>query len=213
MILEGLRRQVLDAAKEMSRLGLVHATSGNVSARDAATGLVAITPSGLAYETLEPSDVVVIDVSGHTIEGTHRPSSETPMHMAVYRARQDVLAVMHTHSPHATASGVAGSVLPAVTVPLAIYGPVPVSLFELPGTEELGESCVQALGSEGMAVLLQNHGVLTVGRTAREALEIALYIEEGAQVALLCDAAGTLKPIPERLVREIKRQWKAGRAV
>ena len=218
MILEGLRKQVLDAARQMSHLGLVRGTSGNVSARDAGTGLVAITPSSLPYDTLEPGDIVVVDLSGKAvdlsgkaIEGTHRPSSETPMHTAVYRARPDVLAVMHTHSPHATAFGVAGSPLPAVTVPLAIYGPVLVALFELPGTVELAGECVRALGGEGMAVLLQNHGILTVGRTVPEALEVALYVEEGAQVALLCYAAGTLNLIPEKQAREIKRAWKAGR--
>jgi len=213
VILEGLRKQVLEAAREMSRLELVRGTSGNVSARDPGTGLVAITPSSLPYDTLEPEDIMVVDYSGNVIEGTRRPSSETPMHTAVYRARPDVLAVMHTHSPHATAFGVAGSPLRAVTVPLAIYGPVQVALFELPGTAKLAEECVRSLGSEGMAVLLQNHGILTVGRTLAEALEIAVYVEEGAQVALLCHAAGTLKLIPERQAQEIKRAWKAGREV
>ncbi len=213
MILEGLRKQVLDTAKEMSRLELVRGSSGNVSARDVAAGLVAITPTSLPYDTLEPQDIVVVDLAGEAIEGRYRPSSEAPMHTAVYRARPDVLAVVHTHSPHATAFGVAGSPLRAVTVPLAIYGPVQVALFELPGTTEIAAECVRALGSEGTAVLLQNHGILTVGRSLAEALEVAVYVEEGAQVALLCHAAGTFKLIPERQAQEIKRAWKAGRGV
>lgn len=209
MLLVELRSRVLQAALEMSRQGLSRGTSGNVSARDPDSGFVVITPSNIAYEQLEPRDIVVVDDFGNLIEGKHRPSSETPMHTAVYRARQDVLGICHTHSVYATAFSVTNRGLPCVTVPLALLGPVPLVPFEIPGSEDLASACVQTLGDKFQAVLLQNHGVLSTGKSVEQALSTAVYVEEGAQVALLSLVAGAMNPIPEVKVHLLREQYYA----
>jgi L-fuculose-phosphate aldolase len=214
LLLPDLRAQVLRTAIEMAASGLVRGTSGNVSARDASTGFIAITPSGLPYAGLEPADVVVVSPSGDVVEGRHKASSETPMHTAVYRARADVAAIVHAHSPFATAFSVMNRDLPEITVPLALLGRVPVLPFRLPGSEELAEVVAAAVEQGGSCFLLRNHGVLCCCLNLSKALEAAGYVEEGAQVASYVLAArGELAAIPEDLVRRMREAAKEGKTL
>jgi L-fuculose-phosphate aldolase len=135
--------------------GLVRGSEGNASAR--AGELVAISPSGLAYETLRPVDVCLVSLDGKLVEGP-RPSVELPMHLAVLAARPDVGAIVHTHSPRATAKP---------TVPVAIG---------VSGTPELGAAVLEAAAG-GNAVVIQDHGPVCFGRNLAEALERALALE------------------------------------
>ncbi|NPV70089.1 MAG: class II aldolase/adducin family protein [Firmicutes bacterium] len=213
MILSEVRETVLKAALEMSRLGLIRGTSGNISARDSATGYVAITPTSLPYETLKTEDIPVVTVSGEVVEGKHKSSSETPMHTAIYRARPDVMAVIHTHSVYATVFSVLNRPLPVVTVPLVFAGgPVPVAPFALPGSNELADVAVKALG-KGSSVLLQNHGVICVAPDMKKAMAAAIYVEEGAQVGFLALSAGGLNPIPEAYVEKMRLAVSKGAAL
>src|SRR5262249_40437329 len=117
MLLVELRAEVARYARKMATSGLVRATQGNLSARDAGPGRVCIPPGGADYETLTGEDIIVVDEEGHVVQGQWRPSLETPLHTLILRRRRDISCVMHTHSPYATACGV-------------VYQPVPVVLSE-----------------------------------------------------------------------------------
>jgi L-ribulose-5-phosphate 4-epimerase len=208
-MLDELQIRVHAIALESARLGLIRGTSGNISARDPETGLVVITPSGIPYEALSPNDLPVVNLDGHLVRGNLKPSSETHLHMAVYRARTDVNGIAHTHSVYGTVFSVLNREIPTVTVPLALYGPVSVAPFRIPGSLELAEEVVTHLSKARKAILLQNHGVLCVGVTVEEALNCAAYVEEGAQVAYLAMAVGTFTSISPEHAEMMKE--KAGR--
>jgi len=120
---------------------------------------------------------------------------------------------VHTHSVYATTFAVLNRELPVITIPLTLTGAIPVVPFEMPGSQELGAAVVRALGSHGVAALLQNHGLLCVGPDPEKALSIAAYVEEGAQVALLALMAGGLSPIPPEKVELLRRAQQSGKAV
>lgn len=208
-----LRNRVLNASQELSRLGLARGTSGNVSARDPDTGLIGVTPTGIPYDLLEIKDITIINQRGEIVSGEKQPSSETPMHIAVYEARPDVHGIVHTHSIYATVFSVLNREIPIVTVPLAPIGPIPVAPFRLPGSQELAREAVKLLSEDKKTILLQNHGVLCADQTVEEALNCAIYAEEGAQVAYLALLANGLNPIPEEYISIIKRGHKEGRAL
>lgn len=213
MLIERARERVLAVALDMARQGLVRGTSGNISMRDPETGLVAVTPTGVAYEKCSLEAICVVDLTGKLVEGIYKPSSETPMHTAVYRARPDIHGVVHSHSVYATAFAVLNRELPVITIPMTLAGTVPVVPFEMPGSQELGDAVVRALGADGVAVLLQNHGPLCVAADPEKALSLAAYVEEGAQIALLALMAGGLNPIPPEKVELMRRAQQGGKSV
>ncbi len=179
------REKLADAARRMATLGLVQGSSGNVSLRlDEA---ILITPSGIPYEWLHPQQVVAIDGEGRRIWGVGAPSSEWRMHVAVYRARSDVTAIVHTHSPYATAASFGDSLRVLHDEGRLLFGEeVAVSRHAPPGTWELAEAVAQALG-HGTAVLVGRHGALAVGRTLTEALLHAEKLEEAARLRFLVE--------------------------
>ena len=183
MLLRELREQVVEAGVKLVEGHLVYLSAGNVSARDPQTGLIAVKPGGGDYLRLKPEDILVIDEDGNVVEGKGKPSSETPTHTTAYRRRKDINAAIHTHSPMATAWSVAQREIPPVVVGQALTnGPVPFAPYRQPGTENLGEVALEAMGS-GYAVLLQNHGPFVVGPTMGMALALAYIVEEAATVA------------------------------
>jgi L-fuculose-phosphate aldolase len=158
----------------MLRLGLVAGTSGNVSAREA--DLVLITPSGLPYPEMTVDDLVTISMDGAVVAGEHAPSSEWRVHVAVYAARPEVRALVHTHSDHAIAWSVLGE-------PLELEpggSPVLTAPFAPSGSDEIATAAVAALGDRE-AVLLGHHGVLAVGGTPAAALEVCAAVERAAK--------------------------------
>ncbi|MBI2165073.1 MAG: class II aldolase/adducin family protein [Chloroflexi bacterium] len=201
---EAQRRQVLETAREMLRLGLVAGSSGNVSLQlpeEGGKGLLAITPSQKPYVELQPQDIVVIDHEAEPVEGELVPSSESLLHIAVYRARADVGAVIHTHPVFASVLAVAGLELPPILdeLVLAVGGPVQLAQYAFPGTQGLAEAAQQALG-ERNAVLLRNHGLLTVGRTASQALDVAVLVERASEVFLYARLLGAVNKLPDEVV-------------
>lgn len=186
------KSEVVTAAKQMIRTGLVAAVWGNVSARVPESDLVVVTPSGVEYETLDEDRVCVIDLnSGEMVEGQLRPTSELPLHLAIYRARPDVLGVMHTHSVYASACSVAHKEIPPLIEDLAqaVGGAVSVAKYALPGTPEVATNVVAALGQKA-AVLMANHGVVGVGDTLAEALRVCQIVEKGAQIYAISNMIG-----------------------
>jgi L-fuculose-phosphate aldolase len=179
-----LRTDVVEAAREMLRLGLVTGTSGNVSARDGDT--VLITPAASPYEQMTEDDVVPIGPDGEPAEGGGAPSTEWRVHVAIYRVRPDVSAIVHTHSVHATAWSFSGKPLDTGTEELeaATGGAVLTAPYAPTGSGEIAAAAAEALGDR-RAVLLGRHGVVGVGATAAEALATCIVVERQAQLALL----------------------------
>ena len=179
-----LRTAVVDAAREMLRLGLVAGTSGNVSARDGDS--VLITPASMPYEQMDEDDLVPIGPGGQHDEEGGVPSSEWRVHAAIYAARPDVGAVVHTHSVHATAWSFTGEPLDTGTEELeaATDGPVLIAPFAPTGGQEIADAAAAALGDR-RAVLLGRHGAIGVGATPAEALATCVALERQAQIAWL----------------------------
>jgi L-ribulose-5-phosphate 4-epimerase len=198
------RHAVLEAAQAMYRHGLVVAASGNVSMRvEAADGspLLAVTASGKDYERLTLEQIVVVDLEGEPLVGDALPSTETLLHAAIYAARPDVGAVMHTHSVYASALAVAGLAIPPLIDEMVVaVGPsVEVSAYTFPGTEELGGAVVEALG-ERNAALIRNHGMVGVGRTLADALKVCDSVERFAHIYTLARTLGAANPLPDESV-------------
>lgn len=186
-----LRAAVVEAAQAMARGGLTVATTGNVSAREGEQVLV--TPAGAPYETMKPADIVAIDLDGRVLGGKGPPSSEWRLHVAVYRRRPDIAAIVHAHSPHATAWSFLGEPLDTGTEELHQFagGPVVTAPFAPTGTGEIAERAADAL-ADRRAVLLARHGVVGCGPTLAAALDACFVVEHQAQVAWLLRGAGAL---------------------
>ena len=198
------RTIVVQAAQQLLRLGLVAATSGNVSLRlegDEKEGLIAVTPASTDYETMTPEDIVVVDYDVDVIEGDAVPSSESLTHVAVYKARSDISAVIHTHSIYASVLAVAGVPLPPILDELVAYlgGPVEVAEYGFPSSEDLGEKAIQAMG-ERNAVFIRNHGVLAAGRDMPDALRACELVERAAQIYIQARALGSVRTLPSEVV-------------
>lgn len=197
------RRQVLEAAKELERLGLVAVSSGNVSIRvdDGGRPLLIITPMGLPYARMTAGDVVVADFEGEPVEGERPPSSELNLHVAVYQARPDARAVVHTHSISASVCAVGGLEIPPIVDEMVVNlgGGVRVAEYGFPSTRDLGDKAVAALGDR-KAVLLRNHGLAVVGATLEEALAHCRLVERLAQIFLTARALGVVHPLSPDVV-------------
>ena len=181
---QDLREELAKTARQMISSGLVTGTSGNVSARTP-EGNVLITPSGIDYGTLEPEDVVLVDLDKNVLEGSLEPSSETPMHTGIYRSRPEVGAVVHTHSRFATTLACLGWEIEPVHYMLTTLsddGRIPLAPYATYGTEELAGYAGEALGESHNACLLQNHGTITVGQSAEEAFSRTVILEEMAEI-------------------------------
>lgn len=207
-MLEALRELVCAMNKELPRQGLVTMTSGNVSGRDPETNLVVIKPSGISFDDLTPADLTVVDLQGNVIEGRLRPSVDTPTHLVVYRARPDVNGMVHTHSNFATSFAAVGKPIPAVLTAICdeFGGPIPCGPYCQIGEEQIGEAIVAHIGPSP-AILLQNHGVFTVGPTPRAALKAAVMCEDVARTVHLALMLGTPIPIPADEVARAHRRY------
>ncbi|MEI7832159.1 MAG: L-ribulose-5-phosphate 4-epimerase [bacterium] len=196
-MLEELRIVVCALNKELPAQGLVTMTSGNVSGRDPETNLVVIKPSGISFEALTPEDMVIVDLQGTVIEGRLNASVDTPTHLVVYRARPDVFGMVHTHSNYATAFAAVGRDIPAVLTAMAdeFGGAIPCGPYCQIGEEQIGEAIVAHIGNSP-AILLQNHGVFTIGPTPKAALKAAVMCEDVAKTVYLACQLGTPIPIP-----------------
>jgi L-ribulose-5-phosphate 4-epimerase len=208
-----LRERVLEANLDLGRAGLIVLTFGNASAIDRAAGVVAIKPSGVRYDELSADDIPLVDLAtGAVVEGTKRPSSDTPTHLALYRAWPDVGGIVHTHSPYATAWAQARRELPCFGTTHADHfdGAVPVARMlaaaEIAGDYELatGDAIVETFAGLAPlarpAVLVPSHGPFAWGATVEQAVENAIALEVVAASAYRSLAlAGGLEPIQAEL--------------
>jgi L-ribulose-5-phosphate 4-epimerase len=207
-MLEQLKDQLWKLHLELPKNGLVKWTGGNVSARDPESGLVVIKPSGVLYEDLRPEDHVVLDLQGKLVEGKLKPSSDTASHLYIYRQRPDVNGVVHTHSGYATAFAALGRPIPVYLTAMAdeFGGPIPCAGFALIGGEEIGRQVVEHIGNSP-AVLLKNHGVFTVGPTARAAVKAAVMTEDVARATWLALQLGQPDEIPAEDVAKLHHRY------
>lgn len=197
-MLDSLREEVCELNRSLPRLGLAAWTTGNLSARDPDSGLVAIKPSGVRYEHMTPEDIVVLDIDGAVVAGARKPSVDAASHLVVYRHRPDVGGVVHTHSPYATAFAAVARPIPVVLTSIAdqFGGPVPVGAYVPPiGGDAIGAEIVRSIG-RSPAVLLKNHGVFTIGATAAKALQAAVMVEENAKTVAIALSLGVPDELP-----------------
>jgi L-fuculose-phosphate aldolase len=180
----------------MWKAGLVVGSAGNISMRAPDANRWVITPSSIAYDELTPEQVVVIDEDEDLVEGERAASFETPVHLAIYRARSDVAAIVHTHSRCATTMALLRKKIPPVLDEMVVYlgGPVEVARYGTSGSEALAANVVDALGQRS-AVLLAAHGVLTTGKDLRKAYKNAELVEHVAQIVLTAGMIGGELPL------------------
>jgi L-ribulose-5-phosphate 4-epimerase len=196
--LAALRREVCALHAELPRNGLVVWTAGNLSARVPGEELMVIKASGIAYDELTPEAIVVCDLHGQLVEGDLSPSSDAATHGAIYRELDEVGGVAHTHSAYATAWAARGEAIPCVLTAMAdeFGGDIPVGPFALIGDEEIGRAVVATLAEHrSRAVLMQSHGVFTVGSGPREAIKTAVMCEDAARTVHLARALGDPLPL------------------
>jgi L-ribulose-5-phosphate 4-epimerase len=181
-----LREQLVGFARQMISTGLVRGTSGNVSTREPGADQALVTPSGVDYDTIRPEDVVLVDLTGRPVTTGMKPSVDTPIHVAIYRARPDVGAVIHTHSIYAAAFSTLGREIPPLITESAGYvgGAVRVMQYVPPARTDTGDAVAAGLGQD-RAVLLPNHGVVAVGENLKKAFGAAMAVEESAHVAFI----------------------------
>jgi L-fuculose-phosphate aldolase len=170
--MQSVREQLVECGVRLLRKGLLTQTSGNLSVRLSA-GAMAITPTSIEYDTMTPADIVVCDMDGAVLEGARAPSSETPLHAAVYQHRSDISAIVHTHSQHATTMAILGMPIPAVHYIIASLNTttVPVAPYATYGTPELAASVRDTFQAPCLAVLIANHGMVAGGRTLKQAAD------------------------------------------
>jgi ribulose-5-phosphate 4-epimerase/fuculose-1-phosphate aldolase len=203
MILEELRIHVLQTALLLPKYNLVWLAGGTVCARDPETGYVVVTPSGLDYERLAPDDMIVTDMDMVPVEGKYRPSVALNLWIGFMRTRPELNAVVHTHSPYATAFSVAYQSIPVITETMADWFGQSVLVTRYLSVEdpEFPTLPIDVMGS-GYAVLLGNHGPITVGKTLEHALERAVTLEEAARTYSITRTIGAPVPLTEEQARD-----------
>jgi len=215
MLLENQRIDIAQFGKKLVKSGLTTGTGGNLSCMDRTENLVAISPSGIDYDEMMAEDVVVLDMTGKIIDGKLKPSSETGIHLGLYRARGDVSAIIHTHSPYASTMACLNMEIPAVHYLVGFSGTkVPVAPYATFGTEQLAKNVSDTIGKFN-AVLMANHGLITVGDDLLRAFCVAEEIEFVARIYYQAKSIGKpvilsdqeMKTVIKKLRKRIKAYW------
>jgi Ribulose-5-phosphate 4-epimerase and related epimerases and aldolases len=183
-MLEALKRRVIEVATEAENEGLCRHKSGNFSMKDAETGYIVVTPSGVKRCDLNEDAIIVVDIEGNVIENksTYKATSELPMHLVAYKTRPDISAVCHTHALFATVFAVQSKeIKPVVFEAYGFGGSLPIAKYGTPGTMDLANSIIEPL-KKADACLLEKHGALTVGTTIEDAFLKMQYVEDVAQI-------------------------------
>ena len=198
------RDDVARLHEELVRYELIVWTGGNVSGRVPGADLFVIKPSGVSYDDLSPENMILCDLEGNVIPNTpgweRSPSSDTAAHAFVYRTMPEVGGVVHTHSTYATAWAARGEAIPCVITAMAdeFGGEIPIGPFAIIGDDSIGRGIVDTLtGHRSRAVLMQNHGVFTIGKDAKDAVKAAVMTEDVAKTVHISRQLGAPLPIPQ----------------
>jgi len=212
------RHEVIRYCHRIQAEHLVHATAGNLSTRvDGEPEFIAMTPTSLAYDSLEDDDICLVTTGGELLEGRREPTSELPLHTLVYARRPEVGAIVHTHSPAAMTMAVLGWRLPPILTGLveAVGGDVKVAPYSRPGTAQVADFTADALADRS-ACFMPHHGLLTIGADLAAAFSAAAVTEGAARVYLDARAQGV--DVPELDADDVafiaaswQDQWRAGR--
>jgi len=200
-----IRKEIIEAGKRLYQKGFVASNDGNISARLDGKR-ICITPSGVCKGDMEPGMMVVVDGNGNVLSGDWKPSSETKMHLAVYKTRPDVQAIVHAHPQKATAFAVAGLPLDKPTLPEAVLAlrKIAFSEYGTPSTNQVPEALVRVIGDAG-AVLLANHGTLTVGTSVMDAYFKMETLEHFAAITLYARLLGGERELDPTQADELLR--------
>jgi len=197
------REIVVQITNEMFSLGLLTATGGNVSAQSGDGETIWITPSRLYKGNLHEQDLVRIKPDGSVVEGERNPSVEWQMHFSSYRARPDTTGALHTHAPIATAMGIVGLPFPPINTDAVFLHDTQLVPWLMPGSKELADAVEEAM-KKSRGCFLQNHGLMTVGKTLRDAATRAMNLEETAKIVLYCKQfGGEMTLLPEEWVQRL----------
>lgn len=202
---QSIRKQLFETVIKANEVDLIRMSAGNISTR-AGKGLVAITPSGVEYRQMKLEDISIVDFEGNLIDGL-TPSSETPMHTAIYRNLSEVEGICHTHSSYAITFAMLGEEIPVANLELMVCGaPIPVAPWACPGTDKAGEVTVEIFKSHPdlKVVLLRNHGLVSIGNDLDHAFAMAFNAEVGFQAYHQAIMVGKPQPLTEAQLAEIK---------
>ena len=204
---EQQRQQLLETMQRLDRLGMVSGSSGNASIKLPTTEdqvqLYLVTPAGISYDEITANQMVLVNHELEKVDNTSlTPSSESLLHTAVYDRRPDVSAIIHTHSIYATVQAVKAEPIPPIIDEMTVYigGQIEVSEYGFPGTPELAQYSVEALGDR-RAAIIRNHGMFVVADTLNEALRVAELVERVAEIYVHAKISGTVVPVPEHAVK------------
>jgi L-ribulose-5-phosphate 4-epimerase len=195
-----LKQKIVDITNELFAVDIITATGGNISARIAGTEIIWITPSKMFKGGLSADDLILVDLDGNMVEGKTRPSIEAPLHTGIYRAREDVLAVIHSHAPYATAIALCNICFPPITFDGYLISKLPTVPFAMSG-QELAQAVLEQIGTWPGA-FLQNHGFLAMGKDLRTAANLTLSVEHMGKVLMIAKilgASGELPTLPQQL--------------
>jgi L-ribulose-5-phosphate 4-epimerase len=212
---EALIKDLLDINYELYQKGYITPTGGNISARcPEDPDQIIITPAHLYKRTLTPDKMLIVDLHGKVLNGSkYPPTTEAPFHLAIFRARQDITAVIHTHTINTTIMGLTGLELLPVTAEAAMISRLPVIPWGS-GTEELGQQIVEALGKHGYFVLIQNHGLVVGGPSLQWASGVTDMIEVISRILVTCKMMGIEpKVLPDKVIAAIQESAKIGASV
>ncbi len=206
-----IKDQVLWAAQEMLRSGLVEGTAGNLGAR-LPDGNAVLTPSSIDYTTMTLTDLVVCDLDGNVLEGERSPTTEKALHLSAMKRHPDINATMHCHAKHATMFALVRRPIPAVIEEFAVFvgGDVEVADYKPTGSDELAEEIAGRVG-EKACVLMANHGLFAVGSTPKSALHVAALVERTAEILWGAEKLGEIVPLPAKTAEQFASYYRYGR--
>jgi L-ribulose-5-phosphate 4-epimerase len=205
------KQQVFETTLKLVDNDLIRLSSGNISMR-LPDGNIAITPSGILYDRMEPEDIIIMDLNGNKVEGHYKPSSEKALHYEIYKARSDINAVVHTHSRYAIAFSTVEMELPVICLELLFVGaPIPVAPYQCPGTVEVGTVAAAFFKKrpELKGLLLKDHGLVAIGGNLNDVYQNAYNLETGAEVYHLALQTGKVpNALTEEQIADIFAQYK-----
>ena len=197
------KEQIIQITNELFSMGLLTATGGNISALASDGHTLWITPSQLYKGGLTVADLVHIEPDGTVIEGERKPSVEYQMHAAAYQVRPGMTGAVHTHAPIATAFGICNQAFPPINTDAVFLRDTVTVPWRMPGSKELADAVAEAL-QKSRGAILQNHGLMTVGKDLRSAATRAMILEETAKIALYVrQFGGTVSVIPDEWVERL----------
>ena len=205
---EEIKQQIIDVSCQFIAERIIYDTAGNISVRIPQTNHIILTPTNIPYDCMKPSELPVLDLQGKVVEEGLKPTSETPIHLAVMRAFPEIHAVIHTHSMYASAFSINRKPIEKIYLLSMMIGYVPVAEYGTPGSQDLGEKVVKALEeNQARCVLLANHGALITAKNLELAKNLARYLERTAELQHIAMSHGKTFSIPDEDIKAYQEEF------